>query len=83
MTALSGDANFLKLVYAAFEQPGDRGSYLLREGKFAALRGATPSQASRLNRRTEIHLERRGLEKRVSRSRIVELAAVEVWGVSS
>jgi hypothetical protein len=52
-------------------------------GKFAPLRGATPSQASRLNRRTEIHLERRGLEKRLSRSRIIELAAVEVWGVSS
>jgi len=31
VTALSGDANFLKLVYAAFEQPGDRGSYLLRD----------------------------------------------------
>ena len=28
---MSGDANFLKLVYAAFEQPGDRGSYLLRD----------------------------------------------------
>jgi hypothetical protein len=31
VTALSGDANFLKLVYAAFEQPGDRGSHLLRD----------------------------------------------------
>jgi hypothetical protein len=31
VTALCGDANFLKLVYAAFEQPGDRGSHLLRD----------------------------------------------------
>ena len=31
VTALSGNANFLKLVYAGFEQPGDRGGHLLRD----------------------------------------------------